>query len=1234
ALQNNPAPVLDLPGVETAHQPVDIATSKVDLAVDLTEQFADDGTPAGIAAFLQYSRDLFDEDTARSLADRLVRVLRAVAADPTRPLSSIDVFSPDERNRVLNDWNATARTVPDATLPELFEAQAARTPGNTAVVHEDTSVTYAELNARANRLARLLAERGAGPERIVAVALPRSVELVTALLAVAKTGAAYLPVDPSHPADRVARMLADAAPALLVTTSRTGLGAPAGTLLLDEPETAAELAGRAETDLTDGDGRLAPIAAQHPVYVIYTSGSTGVPKGVTVTQRGLANQVLWLLDATQVTESDVVLARTPVSFDAAGVELWLSLLSGATMALASDEASRDPEQLMTHVGRHGVTVAQFVPSLLAAMPLDERGRGIRVLLSGGEALPAALAADVAAAWDVRVVNEYGPTETTVNAVTDALTDAVTPGAADTGQSAPIGRPVWNTRVYVLDERLRPAVPGAAGELYVAGEQLARGYLNRPSLTAERFLADPFGPAGSRMYRTGDLVKWRADGRLQYLGRTDDQVKIRGFRIELGEVEAALAALPEVAQAAAAVREDEPGRRQLVGYVVPAAAAAGPDAGAALDASVLRKALGDVLPEYMVPAAVVALSELPLTPNGKLDRRALPAPEFRAEAAVRPPRTPQEEILVGLFKELLKLPQVGVDANFFDLGGDSIVSIQLVSRARKAGLAIAPRMVFQHKTVEAIAAAAGAVGGDVGGTADTGVGTVPLTPVIHEMRERGGPIGRFSQTSYLNAPAGMTAEQLETIVRTLLDHHDVLRMRLVRPDGGGPWELEIRPAGSCPAADRITRRDVTGLDADARADLLAAEIEAAGERIAPEAGAMFQAVWFDAGPREQGRLLLVLHHLIVDGVSWRILTTDLATAWTAVSAGRAPQLQPVGTSFKRWAEHLVSGAHDARRGQEMALWEGILDTPDMLLSDRPLDPTQDVMGTLRYVAQELPTEATSSLLTTVPSAFNAGVNDVLLTALALAVADWRRRRAGDDSTAVLVDLEGHGREEFVKGVDLSRTVGWFTSIFPVALDLGPLDWDAVWAGGDAVGDVLKRVKEQLRGLPDKGLGFGMLRHLNQETAAVLADALPRQIGFNYLGRVAHGSPDPADWSPAAEHVPGLRDHDAPMAHSMELNALTREYADGPRLAAAWSWPEMLFDEADIRDLSATWERVLTALITHAEQGGAAGVTPSDIALVAMTQEQIDALEGEFEDDDDLDDELDGELDGELDAERSS
>ncbi len=1224
ALQNNPLPVLDLPGVETAHQQVDITTSKVDLSFDLTEMFTEDGAPAGIEAFLQYSLDLFDRETAQSLVTRLTRVLETVVADPARPLSRIDVLDAAERERVLVEWNDTAHEVAPATLPDLFQSRAARAPESTAVIFEEEQLSYGELNSRANRLARLLIAHGAGPEETVALAVPRSFELAVALLAVLKTGAAYVPVDPDYPADRIEYILDQSAPRLVLTTTATATSALAGqtvtTLVLDAPETLTAQDAHPDTDVTDSE-RTGPLTPAHPAYVIFTSGSTGRPKGVTVTHRSITNRLAWGQDRYRLTDQDRVLQKTPSGFDISVWEFFWPLTEGATLVVARPGGHQDPAYLANTIRTQGITTAHFVPSMLHAFleePAAAACTSLRHVISSGEALPGDLRDRFTALLDAQLHNLYGPTEAAVE-VTHR-----TCAAGDRPGPVPMGHPVWNTRVYVLDAALRPVAPGTTGELYLAGTQLARGYLGRPGLTGERFVANPYGPAGSRMYRTGDLVKWSADGELHYLGRVDDQVKIRGFRIELGEIETALAAQPEVHRAAVTVREDEPGRRQLVGYVVPAAA------DSELDTTVLRKALSDLLPEYMVPVALVTLDELPLTSSGKLDRRALPAPEFRSKAALVPPRTPQEEILCGLFAELLKLPEVSADASFFDLGGDSIVSIQLVSRARKAGLTITPRMVFQHKTVEAIAAAAGTAGGAVSKAADTSVGTVPLTPIMHEMRQRGGPIGKYSQTTYLHTPAGMTAEQLEATVQCLLDHHDALRMRLVRPEGGGLWELEVRPAGSCPAADRITRRDITGLDADAREEALAVETAAAGDRIAPEAGAMFQAVWFDAGPQEHGRLLLALHHLVVDGVSWRILGYDLAAAWGAVSAGRTPQLTAVGTSFKRWAEHLVTSAHATERAQEMALWQEILETPDTLLSERPLDPTQDVMGTIRFIEQELPTEVTSPLLTTVPSAFNAGVNDVLLTALALAVADWRRRRSGDDDSAVLVDLEGHGREEFVKEVDLSHTVGWFTSIFPVRLDPGPLDWDDLWSGGETAGEVLMQVKEQLRGLPDKGLGFGMLRHLNLETAAVLSDALPRQIGFNYLGRVAAGSLEPADWSPAPEDVPVLQDDDAPAAHSLELNAITREHADGLRLVAGWAWPEMLFDEADIRDLSETWARVLKALIAHVEQGGAGGATPSDVALVSMTQEQIDALSDEFEDEFD-DESEDGD---ELDDERSS
>ncbi|GAA0706299.1 hypothetical protein GCM10009548_94410 [Streptomyces malaysiensis subsp. malaysiensis] len=1212
-LQNNPEPQLTLDGITVEPQPVDVAVSKFDLSFDLTERHGHDGAADGVHGEIRYSVDLFDRGTVEALVGRFVRLLEAVVADPEVRLGRVEILSGRERSRLLEEWNGPVLEVPVRSLPALVEAQVVRTPDAVALVEGEVSLSYRELNGRANRLARLLVGMGVGPERIVALALPRSVSQVVALLAVVKAGGAYLPVDPDYPAERISYMLGDADPALLLTDQATAAGLPEtpdlARLVLDESETRARVDALAGTDLGDGE-RLAALSVDHPAYVIYTSGSTGRPKGVVVTHRSLSDYLDWT-SRSYPSAAGAALLHSPVSFDLSVTALYTPLVVGGAVHLAGLE--EDPAAERALAGRP-VTFLKATPShlpLLAALP-DAFSPGNELLL-GGEALFGEALQD----WRARhpgatVLNVYGPTEGTVN----VAEFRIEPGDEVPSGPVPIGRPQGNARLYVLDEGLRLAPPGAAGELYIAGTALARGYLNRAALTAERFVADPYGAPGARMYRTGDLARRRADGELEYVGRADDQVKLRGFRIELGEIETVLAGHPEVERAVVVVREDQPGERRLIGYAVPAA-------GARPDAAALRARVADAVPDYMVPAAVVLLDALPLTAHGKLDRAALPAPDFAATVTKQGPRTPQERILCEIFADLLDLSEVGVHDSFFDLGGDSIISIQLVSRARKAGLSLTPRAVFQHKTVEALAAHAGTVGKRVGKGTDTGVGSVPLTPIIHRLRDRGGPIAKYAQSVLLQVPADLGEEALETTVQSVLDHHDALRMRLTRPEGGGEWSLEVPPRGTVRAAESITRVDVTGLTGDALGAAIETEAETAWARLSPERGRMLEAVWFDAGPGASGRLLVIIHHLVVDGVSWRILETDLAAAWQAAKEGRRAELQPVGTSFKRWAEHLVASAYAPERVKEAELWSSTLDVPDPLLSERPLDPSQDMNHTMGGLWQILPPELTGPLLTKVPAAFNAGVNDVLLTALALAVAHWRRSRGGEDHPAVLVDLEGHGREEFTDGVDLSRTVGWFSSIYPVRLDPGRLDWREVLAGGPAVGDALKQVKEQLRGIPDNGLGFGLLRHLNLDTKPALAGFLPRQIGFNYLGRFdMAGRAEYADWAAAPEKAPGFSDRSAPMMYALSLNAVTEDHADGPRLRVAWAFPGALFREPEVKELSEVWAQVLQALVTHVEGGASGGHTPSDLPLVSLSQQEIDELEDELDDESD-DDELDEE-----------
>ena len=597
-------------------------------------------------------------------------------------------LTPAERRRVLEDWNDTARDVPGVTVPELFEAQAARTPDAPAVVYAGVTVSYAELNVRANRLARYLVWLGAGPERLVAVAMPRSADMVVAVLAVLKAGAAYVPVDPAYPADRIGFMLADACPVAVLTTVLAGRDLPGGTpqVALDDPAVVTAVSRLADGDLA-GAERPGPLRPSSPAYVIYTSGSTGRPKGVVVEHRGVVGLVCWARAEFPAEELARVLASTSLSFDVSVFEIFAPLVSGGSAEIVSSlltlaEGFDDPAS-----GRMISGVPSAISQVMSTSRISVRARA--VVLAGEPLTPRVLSA-IRGTWPgARILNIYGPTETTVY-----VTSWSSGGGAD--QVPMIGRPIWNTRVFVLDAGLGLVPPGVAGELYLAGAGLARGYLGRPGLTAERFVACPFGGAGQRMYRTGDLVRWTADGQLEYLGRTDDQVKIRGFRIELGEVEAVLAGLPGVVQAAVAVREDRPGDRRLAGYVVPAA-------GAVLDPAGLRAAAGRVLPGYMVPAAVVMLEALPLSPSGKLDRRALPAPEYAAAGGGRAPATARERALCEVFGQVLGVDRVGVDDSFFDLGGHSLLATRLVSRVRVVlGVELAVRAVFENPTPAGLA----------------------------------------------------------------------------------------------------------------------------------------------------------------------------------------------------------------------------------------------------------------------------------------------------------------------------------------------------------------------------------------------------------------------------------------------------------------------------------------------------------------------------------------------------
>ena len=1048
--QDDPAAGLALGDLQVTPLPADTQAARMDLTFSLAERWTEAGEPAGISGAVEFRTDVFDADSIEALIERLGRVLVAMTADPTRRLSSVDVLDAGEHARLDEIGNRAVLTEPVSTpvsIPVLFAAQVARAPEAVAVTCEGRFMTYRELEGAANRLAHLLAGQGVGPGQCVGLLFTRSAEAIVAMLAVLKTGAAYLPIDPRLPAARIGFMVDDAAPLAAITTAGLADRLDGCDLLVIDVNDPA-------VDTQPSTGLPAP-APEDIAHLIYTSGTTGVPKGVAVTHHNVA-QLFDALDAgVELAAGQVWTQWHSLAFDVSVWEIFGALLHGGRLVVVPESVVRSPDDLHALLVTEQVSVLSQTPSAVAA--LSPQGLDSVALVVAGEACPAELV-DRWAPGRV-MINAYGPTEATVYAAISA------PLSAGSGV-VPIGAPVPGAALFVLDGWLRAVPAGVVGELYVAGAGVGVGYWRRAGLTGSRFVACPFGGPGARMYRSGDLVWWGADGQLRYLGRADEQVKIRGYRIELGEVRAALAGLDGVEQAVVIAREDRPGDKRLVGYVTGTA-----------DPAEVRSALADRLPAYMVPAAVVVIEALPMTVNGKLDTRALPAPEYRDGDRYRAPANAVEEILAGIYAQVLGLERVGVEDSFFELGGDSILSMQVVARARAAGVLCRPRDIFVEQTVAGLARVAGVADG-AGDLIDEGVGPVVATPIMRWLHSVDGPVEQFNQTVLVQAPAGVSEADVAVVLQALLDRHAMLRLR-VEDDGAGGWSLTAPEVGSMDARGCLQSVEVLSEEA----------VVGARSRLNPAAGVMLRALWV----ADTGQLVLIIHHLAVDGVSWRILLEDLNIAWAQHRGGQPVVLPAAGTSFGRWASLLGEHARAATVVEQAQAWRQVAATPAALPAVRPAVDTYASAG---HLSVSLDVETTRILLGEVPAAFHAGVNDILLIAFALAWAEF----LGTGGAPVGIDVEGHGRhEELGADVDLSRTVGWFTTKYPVSLAVGGLGWAQVVAGEAALGAVIKDAKEQLRALPDP-LTYGVLRYLNTEVDLAGSDPV---IGFNYLGRLGAG-----------------------------------------------------------------------------------------------------------------------------------
>jgi amino acid adenylation domain-containing protein/non-ribosomal peptide synthase protein (TIGR01720 family) len=1150
-----------LPGLDVRELEVETGTAKVDVSLALSARGG--ALEGGIA----YATDLFERGTIVRMLAHLQRVLEQVADDPARRLSRLELMTRPERVRVLG-WNRTTAAYPaERCIHQLFEEQARRTPDAAAVVFGGRAMTYRELDERANRLAHHLAGLGVGPEVRVGLCLERGLELMPAILGVMKAGGAYVPVDPSHPAERIGYVLDDSRVEVLLTqeTLRGSVDVRPGVRVVFVDADAAAIAGeRADAPETG-------VTSENLAYVIYTSGSTGRPKGVAMHHRGVSNYIHWGVRAYGAGQGQGAPVFSSMAVDLTITNL-LPLFAGLPIHLLPEE---NPVEALAEVirtrPRFGlIKITPVHLTLLTPLLTAEEARSAaHTLVIGADFL----AAEPTVFWQenapgVRLMNEYGPTETVVGCSAYVL-----PTGKHRAGPVPVGHPIQNLTFYVLDPSLQPVPVGLPGELYIGGAGVARGYLGRPSLSAEKFVPDPFTGTGARMYRTGDRARWQADGNLLILGRTDHQVKIRGYRVELGEVEAVLRRHPGVSSSLVVVREDVPGEKRLVAYVVGSA-----------DAPALREHLRKSLPEYMVPSAFVPLEALPKTRTGKIDPKTLPAPEYAAaEGGYVEPRNAVERALAAIWAEVLRQERVGVEDRFFELGGDSILSIQVVSRARRAGLEMSPRQMFEYQTIAELAAVVGmapaAQPREDQGRAE---GSARLTPVQSYFfeQELAAP-GHYNQSVLLEVDAAVGDAALEAALPAVLEHHDALRLRFRRSDAG--WE-QWHAAQTGVVLERV---DLSGLGDDEQD---AAQGEAAQARQAGldlERGPLARAVLFDRGAR--GRvLLLAIHHLVVDAVSWRILREDLERACAQAQAGEPVELGEKSTPFGRWGAVLEAYAASAAVQDEAGYWlaqggEGVAPLP----VDGAGEP---VAAGARTVRVSLDARETHALLHEVPAAYRTQINDVLLCALADAVGRW------SGGPRVRLALEGHGREEEVgAGVDLTRTLGWFTTVYPVVLDAAP---------GAGPGERLKRVKEALRAIPLRGIGYGALRYLGasaQVRAALAAQPEP-QISFNYLGQL--------DAATSADTR--LRFVDGPHGNDSAGENRRRYLLDvggsvtGGCLELFWMYGEETHRRETVERLAALYLESLRALIAHCREDGAGGCTPADFPLAALSQGGLDAL----------------------------
>jgi iturin family lipopeptide synthetase B len=1153
---------IETPGLKLSPWEYRTVTSKFDLNLQIIE------SGEKLYPGFEYSTELFKKETIHRFIRYFKNVISAILSDKERKIAEIELLTPEEKKELLFEFNDTSAAYrKDKTIHDLFMEQAKKTPDSTALVFENNRLSYGELNETSNRIAGLLRRKGVRSGAIIGIMAEPSIEMITGIFAVLKAGGAYLPIEPETPAERVNYMLADSKTAIMMTR-----GSLHGEFNFDGETVNIEDKSIYEKEPVELESINIPTDL---LYLIYTSGTTGRPKGALLRHENLVNYTSWFAGWTRLSGDDKAVLTSSYAFDLGYTAIYPSILSGGELHLIPRDVYLSPETLLHYISTGKITYMKVTPtffSIIVNCPdfSPELCRTLRLVVLGGEPVKVN---DVELchkiAGHVRVINHYGPTETTIGSAARFI-DFTEFSAYR--QAPSIGKPACNTRMYILDKYMQPLPIGSAGELWIGGDGVCSGYMNRPELTSEKFMPNPF-LKGDRLYRTGDIAAWQPGGNIKLSGRTDGQVKIRGYRIELGAIESYLMGHESIRDAVVIDREMENGARALCAYFV---------CDEELPALRLREYLLKKAPEYMIPSYFVRLDEIPLGSHNKVDRKALPVPGSEPEAGYVAPGSKIEELLVETWEQVLGRKSIGINDNFFMIGGDSIKTIQIISRMNKAGYKLKMRDLFRRPSISALAPFVE----KLERTADQSIisGAIPLTP-IQERFFSGPEIDNhhYNLSVMLYSPERLEGKGIEEVVRKIQEHHDALRMTYNKVDG------KIIQTNHGPAYPFfVQEHDLCNMMHEEAVETLeryASEIQAS---INTAAGPLMKTGLFHLCDGD--RLLIVIHHLVIDGVSWRILFEDIESLYGQYKNSE-PFVLPLKTdSYKKWAKRLPEYANNKRFLKEIDYWAGLgLTAAPTIIKDFPGE--NNLIKDADYVSFNLSEEETTNLLTKVNDPFGTEINDILLTALGMAF----RETYGHDK--VTIALEGHGREEIMKDINVSRTIGWFTSIFPVVLDM---------SYERNLSRQIKEVKEILRRVPNKGIGYGILRYLTADDhkEGLRFDRDP-QISFNYLGQfdtdLAHTS-----FSVAAESAGRQRSLKRRRNYELEVSGMI----SGNRLTLSITFSNKQYLKKTVEKLTGCYKSALTRLISYCSSLKEKEYTPGDFTYKKLPIETLERLLSEY------------------------